>query len=163
MVGERSFSPIQAKLSKSHSETIDTMIDFFEKAKITPKSEVMTSFIKFQNYMTRRFDYIEEVLRRMEREQLKPTHDMLKSLFDVTTLKEKEQPLLLDKGTIRMTKEEWNMEEDKVSFEKYHNVIKDRGKDRRVLSKVLDSITKVEPVFGKPYFKAELDATNITF
>jgi hypothetical protein len=86
------------------------MIDFFERAKINPKSEVMISFIKFQEYMIGRFDYIEELLRTMEREQLKPTHDMLKSLFDGTALKKKKQPLLVDKKNIRMTKEEWNME-----------------------------------------------------
>jgi hypothetical protein len=71
------------------------MIDFFEKAKITPKNVIMISFIKFQNYMMGRFDYIEELLRTMEREQLGPTHDMLKSLFDGSALKKMEQPLLV--------------------------------------------------------------------
>lgn len=156
------FRAYSKTVSKSHSETIDTMIDFFEKAKITPKSEVMISFIKFQNYLIGRFDYLEELLRRMEREQLKPMHDMLKSLLDGTALKkEKQQPLLLDKASIQMTREEWNMEEGKVSFNKYHNVIKARGKDRRTFSKVLDSIVKVEPTFGKPYFKVEIDETEL--
>ena len=137
------------------------MIDFFEKAKITPKSEVMISFIKFQNYMIGRFDYIEEVLRRMEREQLKPTHDMLKSLFDGTALKKKEQPLLVDKRSIRMTREEWNMKEGKVSFEEYHDAIKARSKDRQTFFKVLDKFKMVEPTFGKPYFKLEIDEVEL--
>ncbi len=155
------FRAYSKTVSKSHSETIDTMIDFFERARITPKSEVMISFIKFQNYMIERFDYLEETLRRMEREQLKPTHDMLKSLFDGTALKKKQQPLILDRASIKMTREEWNMEEGKVSFEKYHDLIKARGEDRRTFSKVLDSIAKVEPTFGKPYFKLEIDAAEL--
>ncbi|WP_339841635.1 BfmA/BtgA family mobilization protein [uncultured Maribacter sp.] len=155
------FRAYSKTVSKSHSDTIDTMIDFFEKAKITPKSEVIISFIKFQNYMMGRIDYIEEVLRRMEREQLKPTHDMLKSLFEGTALKKKEQPLLVDKKSMRMTREEWNMEEGKVSFEKYHDAIKARSKDRQTFFKVLESITKVEPTFGKPYFKVEIDAVEL--
>jgi len=122
----------------------------------------MISFIKFQNYLIGRYDYIEVLLRTMEREHIKPTHDMLKSLFDGTALKKKEQqPLLVDKATIRMTREQWNMEEGKVSFEKYHDVIKARGKDRRTFSKVLDSIAKVEPTFGKPYFKVEMEAAEL--
>jgi len=104
---------------------------------------------------------LEETLRRMEREQLKPTHDMLKSLLDGTELKKKQQPLLLDKASIKMTREEWNMEEGKVSFEKYHDAIKARGKDRRTFSKVMDSIVKVEPTFGKPYLKMEMVATEL--
>jgi len=148
-------------VSKSHSETIDTMIDFFERAKINPRSEVMISFIKFQNYMIGRFDYIEELLSTMEREQTKPTHDMLKSLFDGTALKKKKQPLLVDKKNIRITKEEWNMEERKVPFEKYHDVIKARGKDQRMFREVLGKIGKVEPTFGKPYLKIEIDITEL--
>ncbi|WP_282160927.1 BfmA/BtgA family mobilization protein [Ulvibacterium marinum] len=155
------FRAYSKTVSKSHSDTIDTMIDFFEKAKITPKSEVMISFIRFQNYMTGRFDYIEEVLRRMEREQLKPTHDMLKSLFDGTALQRSQQPLLVDKASVRMTREEWDMEEGKVSFEKYHDVVKARGEDRRTFFKVLDKIKMVEPTFGKPYFKVEIDASEL--
>ena len=154
----RAYSKI---VSRSHSETIDAMIDFFEKTKITPRNEVMISFIRFQNYMIGRFDYLEELLRTMEREQIRPTHDMLKSLFEGTALKKKEQPLLMDKKNVRMTSEEWDMEEGKVDFEKYHEVIKARGKDRRVFSKVLDRITKVEPTFGKPYFKVEMDESEL--
>ncbi len=156
------FRAYSKTVSKSHSETIDTMIDFFEKAKITPKSEVMISFIRFQNYMIGRFDYLEELLRRMEREQLKPMHDMLKSLFDGTALKkEKQQALLLDKASI--PNDQGGMEHGggKVSFNKYHNLIMARGNDRRTFSKVLDSIVKVEPTFGKPYFKVEINETEL--
>ena len=155
------FRTYSKTVSRSHSETIDTMIDFFEKARISPKSQVMISFIRFQNYMMGRFDYLEELLRIMEREQLRPTHDMLKSLFDGTALKKKEKPLLVDKKNLRMTRAEWDREEGKVPFEKYHDLIKARSKDRRIFSKVLDSISKVEPTFGKPYFKVEMDESEL--
>ncbi len=104
---------------------------------------------------------MDETLRRMEREQLRPTHDMLKSLLDGTALKKKQQPLLLDEASIKMTREEWNMEEGKVSFEKYDDVIKAWSKDRRTFSKVMDNIAKVEPTFGKHYFKLEIDAAEL--
>lgn len=155
------FRAYSKTVSKSHSETIDTIIDFFESTRIAPKDKVMIGFIAFQQYLGRRFDYIEELLRGMENDHLRPTHDMLKSLFDGTALQKKEQPLLVDKKNIRMTRQEWNMEERKVSFEEYHDVIKGRGKDRRTFLKVLDSITKVEPTFGKPYFKVEMDAAEL--
>jgi hypothetical protein len=86
---------------------------------------------------------------------------MLKSLFEGTALKKKEQPLLVDKKNLRMTREEWDMEEGKVPFEKYHDVIKARSKDRRAIMKVLDNIVKVEPTFGKPYFKVEMDESEL--
>ena len=156
------FRAYSKTVSKSHSETIDTMIDFFEKAKITPKSEVMISFIKFQNYLIGRFDYIDELLRTMEREHIKPTHDMLKSLFDGTALKKKkQQPLLMDKSSIQMTREEWNMEEGKVSFGKYHDVIRARGDDQRKFRELLGRIERVEPTFGKPFYKIIIEASEL--
>ena len=121
----------------------------------------MISFIRFQNYVIGRFDYLEELLRIVEREQIRPTHEMLKSLFEGTALKKKEQPLLVDKKDIRMTREEWDMEEGKVPFEKYHDVIITRSKDRRIFSKVLNRMTKVEPTFSKPYFKLEIDVAEL--
>ena len=155
------FRAYSKTVSKSHSETMDTMIDFFEKTKISPKSQVMVSFIKFQNYMMGRLDYIVELLRSMEREQLKPTHDLLKSLFDGTELKKVEEPLLIDKTNIKMTKEEWDRAEGKVSFQKYHDAVTARGNDRRIFYKVLNKINKVEPAFGKAFFKLELDSEEL--
>ena len=156
------FRAYSKTVSRSHSETIDTMIDFFEKAKITPKSEVMISFIKFQNYLIGRYDYIDELLRTMEREHIKPTHDMLKSLFDGTVLTKKEQPpLLVERASVQMTREEWNREEGKVSLEKYHEVIQTKGNDQRKFRELLGKIERVEPVFGKPFFKIMIEASEL--
>ena len=114
----------------------------------------MISFIQFQNYLIGRYDYIEGLLRTMEREHIKPTHDMLKSLFDGMALKKKEQqPLLVDRASVQMTRGEWDMEEGKVPFEKYHDVIKARGNDKRKFRELLGKIEMVEPTFGKPFFK----------
>lgn len=154
------FRAYSKTISKSHSGAIDTMIDFFEKAKISPKSKVMISFIRLQNYMMGRFDYLEELLREMEC-NTKATHDMLKSLFEGTAPKKRKQPLLTDKKDLRMTREEWDMEEGKVPFEKYHDVIKARSKDRRAIMKVLDTIVKVEPTFGRPYFTMKMDEAEL--
>ncbi|MBD0780121.1 hypothetical protein HPE56_20170 [Maribacter sp. ANRC-HE7] len=148
-------------VSKSHSETIDTIIDFFEKTKITPRNEVMISFIKFQNYMIGRFDYIEVLLRTMEREQIKPTHEILKNLFEGNSLKENKQPLLIEKGLEKLTREEWYREEGTVSFDKYHKLIQAKGNDLRKFREVLSKIEKVDPTFGKSYFKIEIDEAEL--
>ena len=58
-----------------------------------------------------------------------------------------------------MTREEWNMEEGKVSFEKYHDVIKARGNDQRKFRELLGKIERVEPTFGKPFFKIMIEAS----
>ncbi len=148
-------------VSKSHSETIDTIIDFFEKTKITPKSEVMISFIKFQNYMTGRLDYITDLIREQEHKYHKPTHDMILSLFQGHAIQESKQPVLIEKGLKKLTREDWHKEEGTVSIDKYHKLIRSKGNDLRKFREVLSKIEKVEPTFGKPYFKIEIDATEL--
>lgn len=155
------FRAYSKKVSKSHSETIDSMIDFFEKANITPKNKIIINFIKFQIYLNGRFDYIEQLLRDMESKYLKPTHDMLKSLFDGPVLQKKQPPLLMNRPTFLLTKEEWNLKEGKVSAEKYQSLLKARSDDRETFFKLLNSITEVDPIFSKPYFKVEMDAAEL--
>jgi len=137
------------------------MIDFFERTRISPKSEVMIGLIKFQNYMIGRFDYLEEILRTMEREQLRPTHEMLKSLFDGSAHVKKERPVFVDKKAIKMTRADWNLEEGHVSFEKHHRVIKKKAENLLMFQRVLDGVKKIEPTFGKPYLKLEMSETEL--
>ena len=157
------FRKYSKTVAKSHSDTIDMMIDFFEKANITPKSQVIISFIKYKVYLDSRFDYIEQLLRDQERKYLKPTHDMLKRLFDgvAPKVKEKQQTLLLDRNTIRMTKAEWRMEGEVVPIAKYNEAIRGRDEDRKKFREVLRKIAIVEPTFGKPYFRVELEADEL--
>lgn len=53
------------------------------------------------------------------------------------------QPLLVEKKNPRMTKEECDLVEGKVSIEEYYDVLKARSEDRRAISKVLDSIKTI--------------------
>ncbi len=155
------FRAFSKTVSKSHSDTIDTIIDFFEKTKITPKSEVMISFITFQNYMKGRLDYIIELIREHELKYHKPTHDMLLSLFQGQAIQENKQPVLLEKSLKKLTREEWHKEEGTVSQDKYHKLVQSKGNDLRKFREVLSKIKRVEPAFGKPYFKIEINTTEL--
>lgn len=141
----------------SHSETIDRMINFFEKTKVSPKDEVVMSFYKFQKQMMERFDYIEELLRTIEREQLIPTRKMLESLFDGTALQAKKQPILIEKKNVEKTVRE----EVKVNAKVYEGLIETRKKHRRYLSEILSKVSKVQPPFGKAYLKLNIDGEDL--
>ena len=88
---------------------------------------------------------------------------MLKRLFDgvAPVRKEKQQPLLLDRNSIRMTKAEWRMEEEVVPLAKYNEAVKGRDEDRKRFREVLREIALVEPTFGKSYFRVEMGADEL--
>lgn len=158
------FREYSKTVTKSHTETIDTMIDFFEKANITPKSTFMMSFYKFQKYMMGRLDYIIELLREHERKYHKPTHDMLKTLFEENTClecAEREEPLFIEPMFEKLTREEWNMKENKVSRNKYDTIVNERNEERKRMFDLLGKITLVKPRFGKAYHKLEIDVAEL--
>ncbi len=138
---------------QSHSETVDAMIDFFEKTRISPKDEVAISFYRFQKQMMGRFDFIEELLRSIEREHLIPTKKMLESLFDGTAIQEKKQPLLIEKKNVEQTARE----KVKVDAKVYQGQIAAIEKHCRYVSDILSKVTKVQPTFGKASFKLNMD------
>ncbi|MCK0157665.1 hypothetical protein MWU65_10770 [Cellulophaga sp. F20128] len=158
------FREYSKTVAKSHTETIDTMIDFFEKANITPKSKFMMSFYKFQKYMVGRLDYIIELLREHERKYHKPTHDMLKALFEGNTClecAERKEPLFIEPMFEKLTREEWNIKEETVPKKKYDTVINERNEERKKMFELLEKITLVKPRFSKAYHKLEIDATEL--
>ena len=144
------FREYSKTVSRSHSETLDTMMDFFEKTNITPSSEVMISFIKFQLYMVGRLDYIIEILRDHELKYHKPTHDMLKSLFEGKTRMEHPEtarPKLIEPKFKKLTREEWNEKEKTVPKDKYDLLKEKNEMERRQFIKVLDNVHQVKPRF----------------
>lgn len=156
------FRLFSKKFTGSHSDTLDDMMDFFEGAKISPRNKLMMYRFNLFQHLDSRFDFIEKLLRDQERNYHKPLLNMLTSLFNGVALQEQQKPLLLEKKNIKLIREEWNREEDTISLEKYKS-LKETGKqERQKFLKVLDKLEKVEPTFGKAYYRIDVDETEIT-
>ncbi|SHG59511.1 hypothetical protein SAMN05444483_1181, partial [Salegentibacter echinorum] len=150
------------KVTGSHSDTLDQMMDFFEVVNISPRNRLMMHRLKLYNFILRRIDYIAELLREQEKLYHKPTHDMLKSLFDGTAMNKKQQPAIEEPRYKERKQEELENIEPKVSLEKYNLLHQDLQRERREFLKVLNSISQVKPHFGKSYFKIEMDTTKLS-
>lgn len=158
------FREYSKKVTHSHTETIDTMIDFFEKANITPKNTFMMGFYKFQKYMMGRLDYIIELLREHEQKYHKPTNNMLKTLFEGKTCMEcakKEEPLYVEPMFEKLTREEWNIKEDTIPKKKYNILKKERNEERKRMLDILEKLNLVKPRFGTAHFKLEIDSKEL--
>ena len=79
----RRYREFSKKISKSHTQTLELMMDFFEEAKISPKNKYLMNYMGYVHYITKRFDYIEELFRNWEKNSTIPKiHEMLKKIFD---------------------------------------------------------------------------------
>lgn len=159
------FRKFSKKNAPSHSETLDDMIDFFELTKISPRNKIMKQHLGLYNYVLSRLDFIVALIREQEEKYHKPTYEMLAGLFKKAEMMEaKKQPMVerkVRKGTLAGSE----LEDQKVSLDDY-NVLKnarekDREKFNRALTKIIDGIEKVNPTFGKPYNKLNIDISEI--
>ncbi|MCW5516956.1 BfmA/BtgA family mobilization protein [Muriicola sp. Z0-33] len=146
------------KISKSHTITLELMMDFFEGAKISPKNKYLMNHMGFEHRLNKRFDYIEELLRRMEREQLRPTHNKLKKLFEYAEHEEKDR-----KESLEFEKRMFEQSMKKKMITQYDNYILKENwrKERARVLKLLDKGRLEKSRFGKPYFKLEINESEL--
>ena len=137
------FRKFSKNIAPSHSESLD---------------DIFRHYIGLYNYVIGRLDFIIALLREHEEKYHKPTYNMLAGLFDKAEKIEAKTRPLEETNIRRLTREEWELEE-------YDLLKSARQKDRRefseMLSKIINGINKVEPTFGKPYFKIDIDFTEL--
>ena len=143
------------KISKSHTLTLELMMDFFEGAKISPKNKYLMNYMGYVHYMNKRFDYIEELLRNWEKNSSIPKiHDMLKKIFDYGENEEKRKEKRLE---LQERMFEQSVKKDRVT--QYDNyMLKEKWKsERKQVLNLLKQINLEKPRFGKPYYKIEIE------
>lgn len=78
----------------NYTETMEAILDFFEKYHIDPFIPFDDSVHSLKVLINKRMDAVESILRKMETEQTKPTKQMLDRLFN---WEETKMPLILEK------------------------------------------------------------------
>lgn len=158
IVAER-YRVFSKKISKSHTLTLELMMNFFEGAKISPKNKYLMNHMGYVHYMTKRFDYIEELLRNWEKNSSIPKiHDMLKKIFDYAEQEEKSrrQDIELQQKIFYQS-----LKRDKATQYDNYTLKENWKKERTRVLKLLDRITLEKPRFGKSYYKIEIKKSDL--
>lgn len=96
---------------KSHTEALETMLDFFFYNEISPKEKLGPTGRTIEASLKKRINAVIAIMRDMEKTQTKPTVAMIESLFQ--TNEPKKKPLILEKKTVE--------EKPKVRFQEKQN------------------------------------------
>ncbi|PHR86273.1 MAG: hypothetical protein COA80_19800 [Leeuwenhoekiella sp.] len=78
----------------NYTETLEAILDFFEKYSINPFVPFDDSVHSLHLLIDKRMDAVEAILRRMETEQLKPSRELLERLFQP---QKNDKPLLVER------------------------------------------------------------------
>ncbi|MDT0689924.1 BfmA/BtgA family mobilization protein [Salegentibacter sp. F188] len=84
---------------KSHTEALETMLDFFFYNEISPKEKLGPTGRTIEASIKKRINAVIAIMRDMEKSQTKPTVAMLESLFQ--TEEPKKKPLILEKKILQ--------------------------------------------------------------
>jgi hypothetical protein len=153
IVAER-FRFYSKTVSRSHTETLELMMDFFEGARISPKNKYLMNYMGYNHRLNKRFDYIEELLRQWERNSTFPKlHKTLKKLFEEADPSEQEKIDDLEFQLKLLKDEKTNC----ISRYQYEELKRSGREDRQQILAILEKLQWVKPAFGKPYFKLELE------
>ncbi|MCM4156258.1 BfmA/BtgA family mobilization protein [Gramella sp. AN32] len=96
---------------KSHTEALETMLDFFFYNEISPKEKLGPTGRTIEASLKKRINAVIAIMRDMEKTQTKPTVAMIESLFQ--TSEPSKKPLILEKKTVE--------EKPKVRFQEKQN------------------------------------------
>lgn len=154
------FRLFSKKITKSHSDTMSIMMDFFEwhgfnPSKKFPKSiirEILKNRERTETSIKRNEATI-AIIRDIEVNQTKPNNAMLLSLFG-ESLKQ-EEPIRIERKFKDKPTEEKQIETTvpKIRYERLEDKMYSVEKD---FTYVLDNVKLVRGTFGKDYFRLEL-------
>lgn len=89
------FQEFSKKHFKTHTETMEAILDFFFYNEISPKEKLGPTGRTIEAKLLKRINAVIAIMRDVEKTQTKPTVAMLESLFKMEEPKKK--PLILEK------------------------------------------------------------------
>ncbi len=150
----KKFRAYAKKLARRQSETLNTMLDFFEWHGFTPFDRFSKSIGHELLKNRKRTEAVIAIIRKIEKSQTKPTTAMLQSLFEGQM--EEEEPLQIEKKFADLSAEEKIIEETTVPKIRYERVESRMLEIKTEFAQILDLVEPVSSRFGKDYLKLEL-------
>ena len=148
------FKKYSKKISPSYSETLDFMMAFFEDNDLSPYDILNENMTSVTNRINKRIDAVIAIFRNVEKTQLKPTRELLESLF--ANEKEK-KPLLVERKFLRMSGQKIKNKELDLYRENYEKSNKKYQDLKQSFNMLLKHTSFVKNNFGSNYYRINID------
>jgi hypothetical protein len=148
------------KMTKSYSETLEVIMDFFEWHGISHFSRFASQIVKEEEKTCKRIDAVIAIIKDIGKNQTKPTTVMLLSLFG-EKFEEEQEPVLEEKKFVKFTRDEWNEKEKAVPKIEFDRPEQKYLSNLEKILITLNRIEKIEPRFGKQYHKIDISPMDM--
>ncbi|MFI1770593.1 BfmA/BtgA family mobilization protein [Thalassobellus citreus] len=161
------FRKFSIQLARTHTEALESMLDFFEVHELSPMDSIDGSLSAIEIRIKKRIGNAIAIIRDIEKSQTLPTVAMLQSLFEQQFEEEHDNEFLDDDFEFIETKfedvergEAWEEETTipKIRYDRLEEKMEGLKAD---FSHVLSKVKEVKHSFGKDYLKLELTLEEI--
>lgn len=144
----RSFSKL---VSVSHTQTLETVMNFFEWNDISPNDDLGIK----NNRTNKRINAMISILRNIEKQQTLPTKVMMETLFqEITNLEDSEEKdTNLDFGSPEPFSRDTEMERYRNRYEEMQHQL---GNYRNRMLELLNRMNYVKGTFGQGHYKLNM-------
>ncbi|MCK0144310.1 hypothetical protein MWU78_01450 [Arenibacter sp. F26102] len=152
------FRKFSRRFFKTHTEALQTMLDFFFYNEISPKESLGPNGRTITNLIKKRFNAMAAMLKSMEKYGILPTKTMIELLFEHSPQKKRGQaPLLMDGQENDPERDRFfkKVEQALVMEKENTNLKRDLRQNRAEFIALLNKVQLVKSSFGKS--RLELD------
>ena len=160
----KQFQTFSRRFFKTHTEALQTMLDFFIYNEISPKESLGPNGRTIANLIKKRFNAMVAIMKNMEKHGVLPTKAMIELLFEQSPQKKRRQaPLLMEGRKANPERDRFfkKVEEAIVIEMDNTNLKRNLKKINSEFSSLLDKIQLVKSNFGKG--RLQLDMTPEDF
>ncbi|WP_051891858.1 BfmA/BtgA family mobilization protein [Arenibacter algicola] len=160
----RQFQTFSRQFFNTHTEALQTMLDFFIYNEISPKESFGPNGRTIADLIKKRFNAMVAMMKNIEIHGVLPTKAMLELLFEHSPQKKLGQaPLLMDGKKADPERDMFFKKVEKaiVMERNYTNLKRDLSQIRIEFINLLDKVELVKSSFGKP--RLQLDMTPEEF
>lgn len=148
------FKRFSKKVSKSYSETMELIINFFEWHGFLPSDRFERSIVQEVIKNRKRSEAIIAIIKDIEKSQTKPTNAMLLSLFEEKLVEE--EPKFVERKFMEENFEAETIENLTVPKIQHEHLQGKMNAIKQDFAYVLDKVKTVKGGFSKGYLKLEL-------
>lgn len=150
------FREFSQKNNSNQSETLDLILDFFEKNNLSPFDTLVPSKVSLENLIKKRIDAVIAILKNIEKTQTKPSFLMLELLMEGRPLPEKKLEATTKKiGSQSNLKSREQLE---LEMNRLQDLLKASKKN---LEYLLQKVELKGNSFGSDYLKLNIPLTEL--
>ncbi|WP_219552121.1 BfmA/BtgA family mobilization protein [Gramella sp. MT6] len=147
------FREFSKKNNSNQSETLDLMLDFFEKNNLSPFETLVPSKVSLEQLIKKRIDAVIAILKNIEKTQTKPGLLMLNLLLEERSIS---KPSIVEKNKV-LSSDVKSREQLVLEISRLEDVLNSTKKD---LEYLLEHVEIKGNAFGSDYLKLNIPRTE---